>query len=146
MHKKYYSMMHLCEDILNLHSPPKCYKLKRRKSLHEHYRVGKTTTYPGGYCWDVEPSLLTAMSPYLSSYPEPDTSPIHDTLPRQGAFCTIREECITLGWCCWVSAPVLLSRAGSINPLALMLKACGVSITLIRIYKIWVNKKLFYTK
>ncbi len=59
--------------------------------------LGSTTTYPDGYCWDgtswdVTPSFLTALEPYIgSSYPEPDLTPIHNTLTqRRGAFFIIR--------------------------------------------------------
>jgi|TARA_B100001250_G_scaffold386898_1_gene383819 prepilin-type N-terminal cleavage/methylation domain-containing protein len=54
--------------------------------------LGTTSTYSGdGYCWDgtswdVKTSFLNMMDPYISSYPEPDTTSIHETQPRRGAF------------------------------------------------------------
>ena len=58
--------------------------------------LGTTTTYPDNtQCWNnaswtVKPSFLTLMQPYLSSFPEPDTTNI-DTVntPRRGALYTI---------------------------------------------------------
>ncbi len=54
--------------------------------------LGKTTTYPGGYCydgtWSVNSSFLNALSGYISSYPEPDTSQVNaaDYPQRRGAL------------------------------------------------------------
>tara|TARA_B100001245_G_scaffold17776_1_gene11733 strand:+ start:1566 stop:2213 length:648 start_codon:yes stop_codon:yes gene_type:complete len=55
--------------------------------------LGTTTTYPdNGLCWDgtswdVETGFLNALSPYISSYPEPDTSQVDSNNPqRRGAF------------------------------------------------------------
>ncbi|AHB42007.1 Prepilin-type cleavage/methylation protein [Candidatus Saccharibacteria bacterium RAAC3_TM7_1] len=58
--------------------------------------LGTTTTYPDNtQCWNnaswtVKSSFLTLMQPYLSSFPEPDTTNI-DTVntPRRGALYTI---------------------------------------------------------
>jgi len=54
--------------------------------------LGNSTTYPdSGWCWItstfvVAPSFLSAMQPYMISYPEPDTTNIDSTNTRRGSF------------------------------------------------------------
>ncbi len=60
----------------------------------EYSCLGSTTTYVGngGQCWDavqwvVKPTFLAAMQPYMSNYPEPDTTDIwagSANSPRRG--------------------------------------------------------------
>lgn len=70
------------------------YEIENGSLPHANSCFGTTTTYDGnGRCWTnsgwvVQSSFLTLLSPYLSSYPEPDTSPInHASYPdARGAF------------------------------------------------------------
>ncbi len=70
------------------------YEVENGSLPHANSCLGTTTTYDGnGRCWTnsgwvVQSSFLTLLSPYLSSYPEPDTSPInHASYPdARGAF------------------------------------------------------------
>ncbi len=65
--------------------------------------LGSLSTYDGtGYCWDgtyweVRQPFLTQMEPYISTYPEPDTTPVNSGAPqRRGAFYYIPSSTVHL--------------------------------------------------
>lgn len=71
----------------------KLYEVKNNGLPSIESCLGSPTTYPdNGYCWDgtywdVKSTFLTAMDPFISTYPEPSVGQISSSnLQRRGAF------------------------------------------------------------